>query len=335
MRNKNFLAALMLVPWLFAAGASAQEFPGDNAPGERYSYSFRPLSDDEILRELMWDKLVLTSPDGRPGVGLALSGGGARGFAHTGVLEALDYAGFPVDYVSGTSMGSVIGGLYASGMSVPDLWKFSSGAATMSVSRDFKSIKLLKLLISNKLLTPTYINRFIEKNLGDLAFDQLKKPFSCVAMDFRTGEKVIFDEGPLAIAVKASVNLPGIFAPVQYRHRYLVDGGVVDFIPVDAARMLGADWVLASVTAGVSNELPGNVLMSLLQVIDIRGSILVENEEKEADFVIKPDVGFVKMADFEECDTAGAAGLMEAARRIDPARESYLVFSAPRLLEGL
>jgi len=319
LRSKIFLVLALLVSGLFALRASAQEFS----------------KDDGIFRELMWDKLVQTGPAGRPGVGLALSGGGARGFAHTGVLEALDYAGFPVDYVSGTSMGSVIGGLYASGMSVTEMWKFARATATLKVSRDFKGIKLLKLLLSNKLITPTYINQFIEKNLGSLTFGQLKKPFSCVAMDFRTGEKIIFDEGPLAIAVKASVNLPGIFAPVEYRHRYLVDGGVVDFIPVDAARLLGADWVLASVTAGSSTELPGNVLMSLLQVIDIRGSMLAGSEEKEADFVIKPEVGSIKMADFEECDAAGAAGLLEAAKRIDWARESYLIFSAPRLLEGL
>ena len=132
---------------------------------------------DEILRELMWDKLVQTQPAARPGVGLALSGGGAKGFAHTGVLEALEYAAFPVDYVSGTSVGSVIGGLYSSGMSVPDIWKFARETSTLKVSRDFKGIKLLSLLITNKLITPTYINRFIEKNLGSLTFAQLKKAF--------------------------------------------------------------------------------------------------------------------------------------------------------------
>jgi len=312
-----FFAGCLCLSAYFTAGA--QEF----SKGE------------EILRELMWDKLVQTKTPARPAVGLALSGGGARGFAHTGVLETLEYAEFPVDYVSGTSVGSVIGGLYTAGMSVPDIWKFAKETSTLKIARDFKGIKLLSLLITNKLITPTYINQFIDKNLGSLTFGGLKKPFSCVAMDFRTGEKIIFDEGPLGIAVKASVNLPGIFAPVEYRHRYLVDGGVVDFIPVDAVRLLGADWVLASVTAGASTYLPGNVLMSLLQVIDIRGSMLASNEEKEANFLIKPDVGEIVMADFDRCEEAGEAGLVEAAKRVDKARESYLIFSAPRLLEGL
>ncbi|MEI7482494.1 MAG: patatin-like phospholipase family protein [Elusimicrobiota bacterium] len=319
MLNKVILFLILMAPAVFTI--QAQE------PGL--------LKGDEILRELMWDKLVLLKPPARPGVGLALSGGGARGFAHAGVLEALDYAAFPVDYVSGTSMGSVVGGLYSSGMSVPDIWKFANEASTLKVSRDFRGIKVLSLLLTNRLLTPTYINQFIEKNLGSLTFENLKKPFACVAMDFRTGEKIIFNDGPLAIAVRASVNLPGIFAPLEYRHRYLVDGGVVDFIPIDAARLLGADWVLASVAGGVSNELPENVLTSLLQVIDIRGSMLAANEEKQSDFVIKPEVGKVKMADFEQCQKAGEAGLMEATKRVDSARESYLIFSAPSLLEAL
>jgi len=109
----------------------------------------------------------------------------------------------------------------------------------------------------------------------------------------------------------------------------------VDFIPVDAARLLGADWVLASVTAGAANALPGNVLESLLKAIDIQGSLLSGGNEKNADFVIKPAVGEIKMTDFEECAAAGEAGLIEAAGRMDKAREAYLVFSARRLLEGL
>jgi NTE family protein len=291
--------------------------------------------EDGILRELMWDKLIQTGPAGRPAVGLALSGGGARGFAHAGVLEALGYAGFPLDSIAGTSMGSVIGALYASGMSVPDIWKFAGKTATLKVSRDLSGIKFLRLLIADKLITPTYINRFIEKNLGSLAFERLAIPFACVAADFRTGETIILDEGPLAAAVRASVNLPGVFAPFEYRHRYLVDGGVVDFIPVDAARLLGADWVLASVTVGAANELPGNVLESLLKAIDIQGNLLAGRNEKNADFVIRPPVGEIKMTDFEECEAAGEAGLIEASRRVDQAREAYLVFSARRLLEGL
>ena len=288
-------------------------------------------SDDDILRGALWTKLVLSKPPSRPRVGLALSGGGARGFAHAGVLEALEYAAFPVDMVSGTSMGAVIGSLYANGVSVEEIWKFGVEAAQFKVSRDFKEIRLLKLLRADKLITPTYIERFIDGRLGKLSFEKLKLPFACVAMDFRTGEKIIFTEGELASAVRASVNLPGIFAPVQYRHRYLVDGGVVDFIPIDAARGLGADWVLASVTESLPGEMPENVLLSLLQVIDIRGSMLASNSEKEADFLIKPVVADIQVADFEKCAQAGDAGVIEASKRMQKAEESLLVSSVPLL----
>ena len=296
---------------------------------------FAQQSDDDILRDALWTRAASAKLSARPSVGLALSGGGARGFAHTGVLEALEYAGFPVDYVSGTSMGSVIGALYASGQPVDEIWGFGRNAADFKVSRDFKSIKMLRLLITDKLITPTYITRFIEEHLGSLTFEKLKKPFACTAMDMRTGEKIVFTDGPLAMAVRASVNLPGIFSPVQYRHRYLVDGGVVDFIPIDAARGLGADWVLASVTGSAPSKMPDSVLMSLLQVIDIRGSLLAREAEKNANFVIKPEVGDISVADFDRCMEAGEVGLAEASRRVRAAEEAYLIFAAPRLVEKL
>lgn len=292
-------------------------------------------SDDEILRDALWTRLASTRPPARPAVGLALSGGGARGFAHAGVLEALEYAGFPADYVSGTSMGSVVGALYAAGTPVADIWKFGREAGELKIEKDFKSIKLISLLITDSLITPTHINRFIESRLGGLTFDKLKVPFACSAMDLRTGEKLIFTEGPLPVAVRASVNLPGIFAPVRYGHRFLVDGGVVDFIPIDAAERLGADWVLASVTAGSSDNLPENALSSLLQVIDIRGSLLAVAAEKRAGFVIKPPVGDISVADFDRCEEAGEAGLTEATRRLPAAREALLLYAAPRMAEKL
>lgn len=295
----------------------------------------RGQGDDDVLREALWTKVAAARPPARPAVGLALSGGGARGFAHAGVLEALEYAGFPVDYVSGTSMGSVIGALYAAGTPVADIWKFGRAAGEMKISRDFKSYKLISLLLADRLITPTRINEFIEGSLGGLSFEGLRRPFACSAMDLRTGEKIVFTEGPLAPAVRASVNLPGIFAPVQYRHRYLVDGGVVDFIPIGAAEQLGADWVLASVTAGASEKMPENPLAALLQVIDIRGSLLAGAAEKRAGFVIKPDVGDIGVADFDRCEEAGETGLVEAARRMDAAKEALLLRAMPSLAGGL
>ncbi|MBI5744666.1 MAG: patatin-like phospholipase family protein [Elusimicrobia bacterium] len=293
------------------------------------------VGDDEILREALWTRAATARPPARPAVGLALSGGGARGFAHTGVLEALGYAGFPVDYVAGTSMGALIGAIYSSGQPIEELWTFGRDAARLKVGKDFTGIKMLPLLIADKLITPKYITRFIESRMGGLTFEKLKKPFACTAMDIRTGEKVVFTEGPLDIAVRASVNLPGVFAPVQYRHRYLVDGGVVDNVPVDAARDLGADWVLASVMENSINKNPESVLTTLLQVIDIRGSLLAKESEKASNFVMRAQVGDMSVADFDRCTEAGEAGLASASAEMDAARENFLIYAAPRLVEKL
>ncbi|MCM2266165.1 MAG: patatin-like phospholipase family protein [Elusimicrobiales bacterium] len=292
-------------------------------------------SDDEIFREALWTRASTAKPPARPLVGLALSGGGARGFAHTGVLEALEYAGFPVDYVAGTSMGALIGAIYSSGQSIEELWGFGRDAARLKVGRDFGGIKMLPLLIADKLITPKHITRFIESRLSGLTFEKLRKPFACTAMDIRTGEKVLFTEGPLDIAVRASVNLPGVFAPVQYRHRYLVDGGVVDNVPVHAARGMGADWVLASVMENSVNKNPESVLTTLLQVIDIRGSLLAKESERAANFVMRSQVGDMGVADFERCTEAGEAGLTAASSEMAAARENYLIYAAPLLVEKL
>jgi len=313
---KSFLAAVLLALPCAAAAAPA-------------------ASREALLLDLFWDRLVSLPAGERPVTGVALSGGGARGFAHTGVLEALLYAGFPIDRVSGTSMGSVIGGFYASGMPVEKIWEFGRRTSELRLDRDFGGVRLLNLLLTEKLISPKYITQVIEDNLGGRDFSSLRTPFACVAMDFRTGERIIFDEGPLAVAVRASVNLPGIFAPVEYRHRYLVDGGVVDFIPIDAARGIGAEWVLASVTENSVDEMPSNVLLSLLQVIDIRGSILAESQEKGADFVVKPRAGGIKVADFERCAEAGELGRAAAWAAMDGIRRAYALRSAGPLLEGL
>ncbi|MEA3306743.1 MAG: patatin-like phospholipase family protein [Elusimicrobiota bacterium] len=308
--NQSFIIPFLLTCaiFLFCAGISfSTEIP-----------------DDEILTDILWAKVINLSPPDRPAVGLALSGGGARGFAHVGVLDVLSSAGFPIDYISGTSMGSVIGALYSSGMKMDGIWNFGRETASRKISKDFSGLKAINLIFRDKLITPKYITEFIETSLGTYTFENLKYPFACVAMDFKTGEKIIFNSGPVDIAVRSSSNLPGIFKPIKYRHRYLVDGGVVDFLPVDVAKLLGAEWVLASVTESAPEVLPENVLLSLMQVIDIRGSLLSAQAQAEADFVLKPAVGSIKTADFDKCIEAGEIGLMEANSELKKLKRAYI-----------
>ena len=147
-------------------------------------------------------------------------------------------------------------------------------------------------------------------------------------MDIYTGEAIIFREGELGPAVRASMNLPGIFEPVAYRHRYLVDGGVVNYIPIDAAKLLGAEWVLSSITENDYRAVkPKTVLDSLEQVIDIRGAFLSREQRKRADFIIEPAVGDIGMYEASRSHEALSKGVIAAQAGLKPAMESLILHS--------
>lgn len=292
------------------------------------------LSADALLRDHLWRE-VRKAPEGRrPKVGLVLSAGSLRATAHIGVIEVLENAGFPIDVVAGTSMGAVIGSFYASGVPVRRMRDFAE-TLRLGVGTNLSSKNLISLVLFDKLLSSENTEKLVRGFLGGLRFDQTKKPFACVAMDVYTGEAIIFRDGEIAPAVRASMNLPGIFAPVEYRHRYLVDGGVVDYIPVDAAKLLGAEWTLASVTENDYTAVrPKNVLDALEQVIDIRGSYLARDQKRQADVVIEPAVGDIGMFQDHRITEALEKGSVAAARRLAPAQDSLILSSLPRLLEG-
>lgn len=292
------------------------------------------LAGDELVRDFLWAEFQDLPLEKRPKVGLTLSGGGARGFAHVGFLEALSAAGFPIDGISGTSMGAVVGSLYSAGYPMEQLWELGRRATFSYATKDFNKIGMLKLILRDKLMSSDEMENFITERIGDITFEQLKIPFSCVAMDIRTGETIVFREGPLAIAVRSSMNLPGIFKPVEYRHRYLVDGGVTDNLPVNAAKALGMDWVLASNTpSDISDSGLHNILTYLLQVMEIRGELLSEQSIKEADFVVTQKVSHIKMTEFSKSFQAGELGLEETYRRLPKAKESLLLRSFNQLME--
>lgn len=288
-------------------------------------------SPDALLREHLWQQVRALNPGERPRVGLVLSAGSVRGLAHIGVIRALEEAGFPIDVVAGTSMGAVVGSLFVGGIGMERMWE-TGAAMRLDSGNNLNTIRLISLILNDQLLSSAPLEKLLKDGLGDRRFDELIIPFACVAMDISTGEKIIFRDGPLAPAVRASMNLPGIFKPVLYRHRYLVDGGVVDYIPVDAAKLLGADWVLASVTEGdYSSVTPKNVLGALGQVIDIRGGILSRQQRRQADYLIEPDVGRVVYYDVSRSLEVMERGLRAASRELPGAKEAYILKSLPGL----
>jgi NTE family protein len=175
-----------------------------------------------------------------PRIGLALSGGGARGLAHIGVLKVLEREGIPVHLIAGTSMGGFIGASYAAGLSSAEL---EAEALRLSVPR-----QLLPLLDP---LRPrrghfhgSALMAYLAQRLGDRTFDQLRLPLALVAVDLNAGEKVILKEGSVLEAIRATIALPGLLSPVERGGQLLIDGGVLGNLPADVVRQMGADLVV-------------------------------------------------------------------------------------------
>lgn len=177
----------------------------------------------------------------KPRLGLALSGGGARGLAHIGVLKALEESHISVDYLSGTSMGGVIAAAYAAGMSLDQI---------ESVAHEHAAIRTLLRLADptiprHGLFKGEHLETFFKQHLGERTFDDLHIPLSLVAVDLNSRQEVHLKEGPVAAAVRATVSVPGLLAPVERNGQRLVDGGLLNNLPVDVVRKMGADVVLA------------------------------------------------------------------------------------------
>ena len=204
-------------------------------------------------------------------IGLALGGGAAKGFAHIGVIKMLEANGFKPEVVSGTSAGSVVGALYASGM---DAFQMQQHA----VALDEASIRDLSLF-SGGVLKGQALQDYVNRTIGQRAFDKMKKPFAAVATQLATGERTIFVRGNVGQAVRASCSVPGVFEPVKIGEALYVDGGLVSPVPVDAARQLGAEFVIAvDISTRVTGKTPENMLGVVNQTITIMGQKLGEQE---------------------------------------------------------
>ncbi len=175
----------------------------------------------------------------QPKIGLALGCGSARGMAHIGVLKVLERHGIPVDIVSGTSAGAFIGGAYASGIAVSVLEEVA-----LSIDWKMTATMFRPTLSRSGLARGETIKKFLKGGLGDRNIEDLLRRFACVATDILTGEEIVMDRGPLIEAIRASISIPTVFTPVYSENRFLTDGGIVNPVPVDLARRMGADIVI-------------------------------------------------------------------------------------------
>jgi NTE family protein len=277
------------------------------------------LDEDKFITDYLWQKTISLSPPARPKVALVLGGGGARGMAHIGILKVLEEEKVPVDMIVGTSVGALIGALYSADVPLDRIERMGETIRWNDLTNVSDST-LVNLLISEHLLSTEKMEQYLGKNIGNKRFDELKIPFACVATDLVTGERVILKEGEVALAARASSTIPGMFDPVEYRHRYLVDGGLFDNIPTDVAELMGADIIIAvAISSDFSKNNLSNVFMILTQSIYIQGRQFDEERLKAADIVIRPGVGTVTAVDLghsRECIDAGVIAAHKAVPRI-------------------
>jgi NTE family protein len=310
----------------------------------------------ESLKTLTGGLLLMLSlaviAESRPKIGLALSGGGARGMAHVGVLKALEEKNIPIDYIAGTSMGSIVGGLYATGMSPEDLeWAIQSvdwdNALNPANKRKLKTYRQkqeekdyfadIEIGISKEgaksgsglvgdhkvmLELQRLVGSFNEQN-----FNHFPIPFRAVTTDLNAGEPYVIDHGDLAMAMRASMAVPLVFGPVKHHDRMLVDGGMLNNLPVDVLKAMGADIVIAvnisSPLAKVNEQ--SSVLALTYQSVDV---VLVQNTMRSlklADIVIQPELKGIDASMFnkaEEMFNDGYLSTYKLSKELEPLRLS-------------
>lgn len=189
----------------------------------------------------------------RPKVGLALGGGGARGLAHIGVLNVLEREGIPIDVLAGTSMGGLIAAGYAAGLS-PTFMEQEA----LRMGQLWRLVGLFDLALAGAgLVEGRKIEAYLARHLGEMTFNDLRTPLALMAVDLVTGEEVVLKSGSVIEAVRATISLPGAFAPVRLNDRLLVDGGVLNNLPADVVRQMGADVVIAVDVSIILDRLPG------------------------------------------------------------------------------
>ena len=238
-----------------------------------------------------------------PKIGLALGGGAARGFAHVGVIQVLEEAGIRPDLVVGTSAGSLVASLYASGR---------TGAQLQQVAESLEEAALTDWtlpIFSRGMLRGEALARYVNGLVDNKLIENMPRPLGIVATDLGTGQGVLFSRGSTGTAVRASSAVPSVFQPVNIAGRDYVDGGLVSPVPVRYARQMGADVVIAvDISSPPEGNPAGDSLQILLQTFAIMAKSINTFELRDADVVVRPALAGVKSADFTAKRRAIEAG---------------------------
>ena len=349
-------AAMLLACWtvVTTAGAQSERTPAPSAPGTP-----TPIA-----------PVASSAPAAQPRIGLALSGGGARGIAHVGVLKVLEEMRIPISCVTGTSMGAVVGGTFASGRSPEEMQKAVLAADWDTIFRDapprkeiavrrkvddYKTLFKPEFGVKDGLALPKGViaGVSIESFFRELAtpafgigdFNKLPIPYRAMATDIETGESVVLSHGSLAQAMRASMSVPGAIAPVEIDGRLLVDGGIANNLPIDEARKLCADVIIAVniSTPPLKRDEITSALSVTAQLINFLGKQTVDQQIKSLgpnDVLIAPDLGDISAGTFERAKDAIKIGedatraLADKLSRYSVSPEQYAALRSHQVAES-
>lgn len=242
-----------------------------------------PVVEDAQVQAVVQPFAEIKQQQKRPVIALVLGSGGARGYAHIGVLEVLEQQGIRPDFIVGTSAGSIVGSIYASG---------KSAAEMREIALKLKANDVRELNVSLKgFLDGKKVEDYVNEQVHNMPLQKMKIPMYVVATELKDGTKTVFNHGNTGQAVRASASIPSMFVPTKIRNIEYVDGGLVSPVPVEVARDLGADIVIAvDILAQPIHTETTNVWGLFNQNINIMQGRLAEEELKDADIVIQPDL---------------------------------------------
>ncbi|MDR1522678.1 MAG: patatin-like phospholipase family protein [Endomicrobium sp.] len=274
------------------------------------------FNEEDFLIDILWRKIEKLDSGKRPKVALVLGGGGARGIAHIGVLRAISKECIPVDLVVGTSVGSLVGAFYCAQVPIEKVCNLAE-QFTIGTFSNINYISMFDMLFMDNLFSNQKLEKYMNDIIGNIGFEELKIPLICVATDLNTGEKILLREGSVAFAARASSTIPGIFKPVEYKQRYLIDGGLTENIPVSVAKIFNCDVIIAvSVAADITKNNISTPIEILMQAIYIQGRMFDEYNLDLADIVIRPEVGYLSVLDFKNASCCINKGFIAAKRVI-------------------
>ncbi len=286
-----------------------------DAPSPSVSPSLPPISPPFVAEPIAPPKVLH--------LGLALGGGAARGFAHVGVIQVLEEAGIQPELVVGTSAGSLVAALYASGKNSAQLRRV---AETME---EAEITDWMMPILNRGALRGEALARYVNAQVGNRLIEQMKMPLGIVATDLHNGEPVLFRRGNTGAAVRASSAVPAVFQPVKIGSREYVDGGLVSPVPVRQAREMGANVVIAvDISTDPEGSPASDTFQILMQTFNIMGKSLNTVLLKDADIVVKPSLTGVKSADFtarRKSIEAGREAMLKALPKLKEVLSAYAV----------